>query len=584
MLDPQLTLAQRFAAAVAAAFGPEFADADPIIRPAANPRFGDFQANLAMPLAKRLGKPPRDVANAVVAALDWQDLCEEVPGIAGPGFINLKLRSDYLDRLAAGLAADDRLAVEKTADPQTVVLDYSGPNVAKEMHVGHLRSSVIGDALARTLDFLGHRVIRQNHLGDWGTQFGMLIQYLVEKYDRYLEAAQSGKLNAQIGDLNIFYRNAKARFDEDSDFADRSRQRVVSLQAGDEETLAIWRFLVIESARHFNAVYRRLGVTLTDADVRPESFYNDQLAAVVAELKEKKIALESEGATCVFVEGFDAPLVIQKSGGGYGYATTDLAAIRFRTATLGARRIAYVVDARQRDHFAMVFDTAKRAGWLDHATAEHVQFGTILGEDGKPFKTRSGETVKLVDLLDEAQQRAAKIVTEKNPDLAEGDREHVARVVGIGAVKYADLSSDRVKDYVFSWDRMLAMEGNTAPYLQYAYARIRSIFRKGVAPESPGTAVPGFFHIDHPAERTLVLTLVQFGGVIRSVAGRLEPHHLCNYLYTLAAAFSGFYENCPVLKADTDAQRRSRLALCDLTARTLKQGLGLLGIEVLDRM
>ncbi len=580
MIDPQTALTQRFQAAVGAAFGSELASTDPLIRPAQNTKFGDYQANLAMALAKRLDKPPRDVAAAILAKLDVADLCE-IPAntaqmIAGPGFINLKLRSDYLARLAADLASDDRLGVDRDAAPQTVVVDYSGPNVAKEMHVGHLRSTVIGDAIARTLEFLGHRVIRQNHLGDWGTQFGMLIESLVEQHTQLADA--------QIGDLNTFYQAAKKRFDSDPEFAERARKRVVMLQSGDEQTLSFWRLLVEQSKKHFDEAYARLDITLTDDDFKPESFYNDRLPAIVEELMAKNIVRESNGAICIFADGYDDPEIIRKSDGGFGYGTTDLAGIRYRALELGAARIPYVVDSRQRDHFIKVLFATKKAGWLDKCEAEHVQFGTILGEDGKPFKTRSGDTVKLIDLLDEAESRAAEIVKTKNPELSDEERKNIAHVVGIGAVKYGDLSTDRVKDYVFSWNRMLAMEGNTAPYLQYAYARIRSIFRKGAEAHGHQSVGSGVIVVEHDAERRLVLKLVQFSDVVRSVGLRLEPHHLCNYLFDLATTFSGFYENCPVLKADNDAQRASRLAMCDVTARVLKCGLNLLGIEVLERM
>jgi arginyl-tRNA synthetase len=588
MLDPQAQLTQRFAAAVAAAFGPEFADADPLIRPAQNTKFGDFQANLAMSLGKRLNKPPREVAAAVLAKLEVDDLCE-LPAdrnqmIAGPGFINLKLRSDYLSKLATDLAAAANDGIEKVAVPQTVVVDYSGPNVAKEMHVGHLRSTVIGDAIARTLDKLGHTVIRQNHLGDWGTQFGMLIEYLLD---------QPTAATAEIRDLNVFYQAAKKRFDEDANFAERSRQRVVQLQGGDAATLKTWRVLVAKSTEHFDELYHRLGVLLTGADFAPESSFNDKLAPVVKELLDKHLTKLSDGATCIFMDEFKSaegeplPMIIQKSDGGYLYATTDLAALQYRIQEKKARRICYVTDARQKQHFAMVFKVGELAGWTaangGTVRLDHVAFGSILGEDNKPFKTRSGETVKLVDLLDEAQKRAEEIVKAKNTELPDNWKE-IARVVGIGAVKYGDLSSDRVKDYVFSWDRMLAMEGNTAPYLQYAYARIQSIFRKAAEAGGLQPIRSGAIEVAHPAERNLVLNLAQSAGVVRSVGERLEPHHLCNYLFDLATTFSSFYENCPVLKADNDAQRNSRLALADLTARTLKTGLDLLGIEVLDRM
>jgi len=577
MIGPIDLLNQRFLAALQAAFGEGVADADPMIRPAANPKFGDYQSNAAMPLAKRLGQPPRDVAAALIAKLDVADVCEP-PEIAGPGFINLRLTETYLAKQAAAMADDERLGIAPVDQPQTVVVDYSGPNVAKEMHVGHLRSTVIGDAIARILQWLDHQVIRQNHIGDWGTQFGMLIEQMLEEGPR-----DEGRGTRQIGDLNKFYQQAKQRFDADEDFKDRARRRVVALQSGDEQTLARWRELVEESKRHFEQVYDRLDVLTSVDDVRGESTYNDALADVTDQLTRHDIAVESEGATVVFVDGYDAPMIVRKTDGGFGYDATDLAALRYRVDHLDADRLVYVTDARQRQHFDMVFQVAQRAGWLEGVRADHVPFGMVLGEDNKPFKTRSGENVKLIDLLDEAEQRAAKVVAAKNPDLAGDEQQRVAHIVGIGAIKYADLAGERTKDYVFNFDRMLAMDGNTAPYLQYAYARIQSIFRRLAATrsEAQGSATP--VRLTHPAERALILKLLQFGPTVRSVADNLEPHHLCNYLYELATAFSGFYEACPVLKADA-ATQQSRLILCDLTARTLKQGLDLLGIQVLDRM
>ena len=575
MPGPQEMLAERVQAAIGRAFGAEHGAVDPLVRPAQNPRFGDFQANVAMSLAKRVGRNPREVAQAIVAALDTGDVCGP-PEIAGPGFINLRFTEAWLARAVAGAARDPRLAVERAGAPETVVVDYSGPNVAKEMHVGHLRSTVIGDALARTLAFLGHRVLRQNHLGDWGTQFGLLIEHLVEQGDEGLESR----------DLNALYREAAARFERDAAFAERARQRVVALQGGDADTLALWRRLVAASQRHFDAIYDRLDVTLRPDDVRGESFYNPRLADVVADLAARRLATDSEGALCVFLPGFSGkdgeplPLIVRKSDGGFLYATTDLAALRYRIHELGARRLVYVTDARQQQHFAMVFAAARAAGWVPEGVRlEHVVFGTVLGEDGKPFRTRSGDTVRLAELLDEAERRASTIVAAKNAALDDAEREAVARVVAVGAIKYADLASDRVKDYVFSWERMLAMDGNTAPYLQYAYARIRSIFRRAGVDVVPAAPVV----LADPAERALALQLLQLGTVVGTVADTLEPHRLCGYLYDVATAFSAFYEACPVLQA-SEAERASRLVLCDATARTLEQGLELLGIRVLGRM
>ncbi len=601
------TLDARLRAAIVAALGSEYEGADPVLRASAQPQFGDFQANAAMALAKRAGRPPRDVAAAVVGALDVEDLCERVE-VAGPGFINLTVSTAALSRAAADLAGDPRLGVASVAGTdraERVVVDYSAPNVAKEMHVGHLRSTVIGDSLARVLGYLGHDVIRQNHIGDWGTPFGMLIEHLLDVGED--EAA--GELS--VGDLTGFYQAAREKFDGDPSFADRARQRVVLLQAGDEQTLRLWHLLVDESKRYFNAVYERLGVLLTDDDIAGESFYNPWLADVAAELERDGVARIDDGALCAFPPGFTSrdgnplPLLIRKRDGGFGYQATDLAAIRHRTRTLGADRIVYVVGAPQATHLAMVFEVARAAGWLaDDGTrprAEHVPFGSVLGEDRKMLKTRAGESPKLVDLLDEAVERARAAVMERAAGLDEVTAHEVARAVGIGAVKYADLSVDRVKDYVFDWDRMLAFEGNTGPYLQYAHARIRSIFRRAAGVGEPGDAVPaggsggaadarreasasGPILVVEPAERALVLQLVGLGDAVEAVADSLQPHRLCGYLFDLAQAFTAFYETCPVLRASDEATRRSRLALCDLAASALALGLGLLGIEAPDRM
>ncbi len=585
--NPRKRLTEIFDRALRSAFGEEFAGIDPMVRPSQNPRFGDFQANVAMSLAKTLGKPPREIAQAIIDAAEMDSIAE-TPEIAGPGFINIRLKNEYLADAAADLLADPSLGVAAPERVQTVVIDYSSPNAAKEMHVGHLRSTVIGDALARTLDFLGHRVIRQNHLGDWGTQFGMLTEYLID-----LGWANEER-HGGIDDLNALYRDAKAKFDRDSDFAERARRRVVALQAGDEETLRLWKDLVEESLNHFEVIYRRLGVSLTREDTCAESFYNDALAGVVADLDALGLLRESDGARCVFPPGFRSrddevlPLIVQKKDGGFLYATTDLAGIRHRIGTLGADRVIYVVGAPQKQHFEMVFKTAEMAGWVGDASLEHVAFGSVLGNDGRPFKTRSGETVKLTLLLDEAEERAARIIHEKNPTLDEETKKDIARIVGLGAVKYGDLSSDRVKDYIFSWERMLAFEGNTAPYLQNAFVRIRSIFRKGgIDPRAPilgEGADRAALKITNDTERALVLMMLHFAPTIEAVCRSLEPHRLCGYLYDLASAFHHFYEKCPVLKTEDAAVKRSRLALCRNTADLLEKGLDLLGIEVLDRM
>jgi len=488
-------------------------------------------------------------------------------------------------RELAETAGDGRLGVTPAAAPETVVVDYSSPNVAKEMHVGHLRSTILGDALGRVLTALGHRVIRQNHVGDWGTPFGMLIEHLLDQ-----DAAGAEGLSAS--DLNAFYKAARVKFDAEPAFAERARARVVLLQGGDEATLLHWRRLVAASTRYFGSIYGRLGVALTDADLAGESLYNPMLDAVASDLEALGLARISEGALCVFPPGFTGregeplPLIVRKQDGGYGYAATDLAAIRHRTGKLGATRLVYVVGSPQAQHLGMVYAVARLAGWLaPPARAEHVGFGSILGPDKKMFRTRGGDTVRLSDLLDEADERAAQVIAEKNPELDPEARAKVAHAVGVGAVKYADLSNDRIKDYVFDWDRMLAFEGNTAPYLMYAHARIRSIFRKSEGkPEAEAPGGAGAIVVAAPAERALALELLRFGAVVREVGETLHPHKLCAYLFELATAFTAFYEACPVLRAATDDERRSRLAMCDLVARVLAAGLGLLGIEAPDRM
>ena len=607
-------LERPFRAAIAAALD---LDADPQIGVSQHPQFGDYQSNAAMGLAKvvadKTGKKtnPRAIAEQIKAKLDLGSIASEV-SIAGPGFINVRLSPGWLgEQLQAlrnltpspstlgegrgegsssqldkrpspqpspgvpgeGEEVEDRLGIERVANPQTIVVDYSGPNIAKEMHVGHLRSTIIGDAISRVLEFQGHKIIRQNHIGDWGTQFGMLIEYLIGNFG--LKKIWSAQF--EIGDFNSFYQQAKAKFDADPDFAEQARKRVVMLQGGDPDTREGWRQLIIKSLGHFDDIYDRLDVKLLDTDLRGESEYNDRLPNTVAELGKMGIAVESEGAIVVHVPGYESPLIINKSDGGFLYGTTDLAAIRFRVRELHANRIIYVHDSRQSQHFAQLFWTAKKAGWADGVELDYAPFGTMLGEDGKPFKTRSGETVKLKDLLDEAEQRALKVVTDKNPELPEEQRKQIAHAVGIGGVKYSDLAKDRVADYVFSFDKMLALDGNTAPYLQYAHARIKSIFRK--TSEKPGDTI----HLDSPFELALAKHILRLGEILEIVARELKPHHLCTYLYELATRFSGFYENCPVLQSEP-AIRASRLALCELTARTMKQGLDLLGIETPEQM
>ncbi len=571
-------LTARLRQAMTAAGVPD--DCPPLVAPSGKPQFGDYQANGAMGAAKRLRTNPRALAEAIVTALDLGDAAARVE-IAGPGFVNIHLDPGWLGARLTEVIDDPRLGIAPAAPAQTVVVDYSSPNLAKEMHVGHLRSTILGDALARLLEHLGHRVIRQNHVGDWGTQFGMLIAHLE---DRERETAAE----TALADLETFYREAKARFDDEPGFADRARENVVRLQSGEARCLALWREFIEISIRHSEAIYDRLGVTLARGDIRAESAYNDALPEIVAELRTQGLAVEDQGAQVVFLDGFadregnPQPVIVQKSGGGYLYATTDLAALRFRCAELGADRILYFIDARQSLHMQQVFAVGRRAGFCGASTRlEHHAFGTMMGEDGKPFKTRAGGTVKLAELLDEAVARAARLVAEKSPDLSPDERDAVARKVGIGAVKYADLSKTRTTDYVFSWDAMLSFEGNTAPYLQYAYTRIRGILRKA---DSDPAALRAPISVDAPQEKALALHLLRFGEVLDQVARDAYPHQLSTYLYELASLYMAFYEGCPVLKADDAALRASRLRLCDGVARTLATGLGLLGIEVMERM
>ena len=587
--DPVHILTERLQGAIGAAFGPELAGADPVLRRAGQAKFGDYQANAAMALSKRLGRPGRDVADAIVGHLDGRGVLAKVE-VADKGFINLTLDDGYLAQETGASAASPTLGVARTTAPHRFVVDYAGPNVAKEMHVGHLRTSVIGDALSRILEFLGHRVMRQDHLGDWGRQFGMLIEHLI---DLGWDDAGTDQAPRSISDLNELYRQAQEKLDSDPAFADRARARVVALQSGDALSVTLWKELVAESRRHFEQVYRRLGLTLRPEDLRPESFYNDTLGPMVAELENKGLVRVDQGALCAFPPGFTGrdgqplPLIVRNSFGGYGYAATDLAGVRYSVRDLGADRLVYVTDARQSQHFAMVFSVARQAGWLgERARAEHAPFGTILGPDGKPFKTRSGDTVRLAELLDEAVDRARGVVADKSPDLSGDAAELVAEAVGIGSVKYNDLSNDRVKDYVFDWDRMLAIEGNTAPYLQYAHARIHSIFRRASEMEvAPGSGGPdgGAILLGSPQERALALGLVGFDGAVHAAAAHLQPHRLCTYLFDLATTFTSFYEACPVLRADPEV-RQSRLRLSALTAAVLGRGLGLLGIEAPERM
>jgi arginyl-tRNA synthetase len=577
---PLEELAERFRRATIAAFGAEHAAVDPLVRRSDR---ADFQANLAMSLGKALKKPPRDVAQALLGSLDVSDLCDKVE-IAGPGFINLTLRNDYLDRLLQATLEDPRLGVGTTSAPDTVIVDYGGPNVAKEMHVGHLRPCVIGDCLVRVLDFAGHYVIRQNHIGDWGTPFGMLIEHMLD-----LGGADSAS-ELSVGELDAFYKAARKKFDEDAAFAERSRQRVVLMQSGDAATLQLWGILVEASKRHFEKVFARLGVTMTPADTRGESFYNPFLPEIAADLEQRGVAVIGDGALCVFPEGFKnregapLPLILRKKDGGYGYDATDVAAVRYRAQELRGTRIMYVVDSRQAQHFAMVFAVARMAGYVSESTkTEHVGFGSVLGADRKPMKTRSGDTLRLIELLDEGRERALTAINTRGTELADDAKRDLADAISLGAIKYADLSNDRIKDYVFDWDRMLAAEGNTGPYLQYALVRIRSIFRK-LEQQGGSAAAPSSIRIQHDRERALALSLIGFEAAVQGVVHALEPHRLCGYLYELASAFSAFWVECPVLSAESPETRASRVALSDLTGRTLAQGLELLGIRAPERM
>ena len=591
MADPQQVLAQRVHDAIVASFGPDFGDADPLIRPSS---FADFQANVALPLGKRLGRPPREVAAELAARLDVADMCAE-PEVSGPGFINFSLRDDWIAAQATQMLGDPRLGLAPTATPQTVVVEYSSPNVAKEMHVGHLRTTIVGDAIARVLEFAGHRVIRDNHVGDWGTPFGMLIEHLL---DVGVDSAEAGLLTT---DPNAFYQAARRKFDSDPAFTERARSRLVRLQAGDPDTMAIWQRLVDISRGYLHQVYTRLRVSLTDEDIRGESFYNDMLADTVSELEERGIAVVSEGALCAFPAGFTGregrplPLIIRKSDGGYNYASTDLAAVRYRVDKLSADRAIYVVGSEQALHFQMVFAVAIQAGWIPaEARFEHAQIGMVLGQDGNRLRTREGETPKLSGLLQEGVDRARGILDEVDAssrfDAAELDA--VAEAVGIGAVKYADLSTARESAYLFDWDRMISFRGNTGPYLQYATARIKSIFRRAGQAEA-GQAEAGQTEagarrsgiaITAGPERALALRLLDFGAMVTQLGETAEPHRLCAYLFDVASLFTTFYEECPVLKAEPASLRASRLALCALTLDALTLGLTLLGVPIPDRM
>ncbi|EAM8282522.1 arginine--tRNA ligase [Salmonella enterica subsp. enterica serovar Putten] len=577
-MNIQALLSEKVSQAMIAAGAP--ADCEPQVRQSAKVQFGDYQANGMMAVAKKLGMAPRQLAEQVLTHLDLSGIASKVE-IAGPGFINIFLEPAFLAEQVQQALASDRLGVSQPTR-QTIVVDYSAPNVAKEMHVGHLRSTIIGDAAVRTLEFLGHHVIRANHVGDWGTQFGMLIAWLEKQQ-------QENAGDMALADLEGFYRDAKKHYDEDEAFAERARNYVVKLQSGDAYFREMWRKLVDITMTQNQITYDRLNVTLTRDDVMGESLYNPMLPGIVADLKAKGLAVESEGATVVFLdefknkEGDPMGVIIQKKDGGYLYTTTDIACAKYRYETLHADRVLYYIDSRQHQHLMQAWTIVRKAGYVpDSVPLEHHMFGMMLGKDGKPFKTRAGGTVKLADLLDEALERARRLVAEKNPDMPADELEKLANAVGIGAVKYADLSKNRTTDYIFDWDNMLAFEGNTAPYMQYAYTRVLSVFRKADIDEQALARAPVIISEDREAQ--LAARLLQFEETLTVVAREGTPHVMCAYLYDVAGLFSGFYEHCPILSAENDAVRNSRLKLAQLTAKTLKLGLDTLGIETVERM
>jgi arginyl-tRNA synthetase len=575
MADPILFLN----AALQSAYDHFEPGADPVTRPSDR---ADYQSNGILPMAKRLGRNPRDVAAELITHLNLDGVAEVE--VAGPGFLNITLVDPLVSQLVTTLATDARLGVRTAANPEIAVVDYSAPNVAKEMHVGHLRSTIIGDAIVRLLEFVGHTVIRENHVGDWGLSYGMLIEHLVDMQQT------AGVEDLSIGDLGDFYKAARVKFDATDEFKERSRNRVVSLQSGDIETLRLWDILVAQSAAYFQEVYDKLGVLLTPKDIVGESFYNPLLNDVVDDLKAAELLVLDDGAWCAFPPGYvgregnPQPLIVKNRNGGFGYAATDLATVRDRVGRLSATWLIYVVGAPQAVHLAMCWKVAEMAGWLQPpARAVHVPFGSVLGRDKKMYRTRTGESIRLVDLLNEAVSRANTELDKRTNDIVGDERLAVARAVGLGAVKYADLSNDRVKDYVFDWDRMLAFEGNTAPYLQYACARIASIVRRAgdEAADLAGTTIK----VDAPQERALAMSLLAFDAAVHDTIDKLGPHRLCTYLFDLAQTFTSFYDACPVMKDDVPTDvRRSRLTLCELTLRVLSTGLGLLGIDVPARM
>ncbi|WP_125720691.1 arginine--tRNA ligase [Pseudoalteromonas rubra] len=577
-------LIEKALSAMAAAGIPE--GTNPAVTQSTRAQFGDYQINGAMGAAKALKTNPRELAQKIIDNLDVSDLAAKTE-IAGPGFINIHLKPEFLATSLEAANQDAKLGVAEHAQAQNVVVDFSSPNLAKEMHVGHLRSTIIGDAVVRALEFRGDKVTRQNHVGDWGTQFGMLIAHLEDMLAQGIDLE-----NVALADLETFYRDAKKRFDDEEGFSDKARDYVVKLQGGDAHCQKLWQLFIDTSVKHSEEVYKKLNVTLTRDDIMAESAYNDRLAGIIELLKEKNIAVEDQGAQVVFLDelankdGEPSVFIVQKSGGGFLYATTDLAACDYRSNELGADRILIFVDARQSLHFNQVELTARKAGLLrDETSYEFCPFGTMMGSDGKPFKTRTGGTVKLAELLDEAVSRASEKLADRASELSEEARAEIARKVGIGAVKYADLSKHRTSDYIFNWDTMLSFEGATAPYLQYAYTRVRSIFRKHGMDDSTVAQLKGRISIVEPQEKALALKLLQLEEVLDLMIGEATPHVLCGYLYELASLYMTFYEACPILKDDVAAEvRESRLLLCNLVARTLHTGLELLGIEVMEQM
>ncbi len=544
-----------------------------------NENFGDYQSNISFTLSKQLRKAPMELATQLASSLDCGSTIEKIE-VLKPGFINFVVSKDYVFSKAAEVYKDEKLGIPACKDNEKVVIDYSSPNIAKEMHVGHLRSTIIGDSIARILGQLGYDVVRQNHIGDWGTQFGMLIEHLID-------LGWKDSSEHTISDLNALYKESKVKFDSDPDFAERSHQRVVKIQSGDKESIDLWKALTDESKKHFDWMYKRMGVLLCDEDYKGESFYNDKLNSEAEKLLEQGKAKVSNGAVCLFPQGFQGrdgepvPLILRKSDGGFGYDATDVTALDYRANVLKAKKLIYVTDTRQKMHFAMLFQAARDAGICDDSVElTHVSFGSVLGQDGKPFKTRSGETVTLSSLLDEAEERAREILLEKNPDADKDALKELSRAIGISAIKYADLSCDRIKDYIFNWDRMLAFDGNTAPYIQNAYVRCRALISKALARGKKCE----LHKIASDDEKRLAKKCMYLGSVVQQAAKTYEPHRLCAYLYDLASNYHSFYEKYPVLTESDNSILESRLAISDYVSKVLAKGMYLLGVAVIEKM